>query len=125
MAHGSLFTAYGGARLTARGDFGRPGDELGWALEVPGIESFLGDFTGALNANGTLSGTFEEPRVALTAEAKNVVFPTGMAIRAARAKASGSLDQHAGEVSVRAEGIDLIARLSGGWRGHPFRAPGS
>jgi translocation and assembly module TamB len=107
----------GGARLTARGDFGRPGDELGWALEVPSIDYFLGDFTGALRANGTLTGTFEEPRAALTAEATEVVLPNGMAIRTARAKASGSLAKHAGEVSVRAEGIDLIARLSGGWLG--------
>jgi translocation and assembly module TamB len=107
----------GGARLTARGDFGRPGDELGWALEVPSIEYFLGDFTGALRANGTLSGTLDEPRVALSAEATGLGLPTGMAIRTARAKASGSLAKHAGELSVRAEGVDLIARLSGGWLG--------
>src|SRR5262245_9448799 len=107
----------GGARLTARGDFGRAGDELGWALEVPSIEYFLGDFTGALRANGTLTGTLDEPRAALTAEANELVLPTGMAIKTARAKASGSLAKHAGEVSVRAEGVDLIARLSGGWLG--------
>src|SRR5262249_2253562 len=64
----------GGARLTARGDFGRPGDELGWALEVPRVEYFLGDFTGALRANGTLSGTFEEPQATFTAEANELVL---------------------------------------------------
>jgi translocation and assembly module TamB len=107
----------GGARLTARGDFGRPGDELGWTLEVPSIEYFLGDFTGALRANGTLTGTLDQPRAALTAEAAAVGLPTGMEIRTARVKASGTLAKHAGEISVRAEGVDLIARLSGGWLG--------
>jgi translocation and assembly module TamB len=78
----------GGARLTARGDFGRPGDALGWALEVPSIDYFLGDFSGALRANGTLSGTFEEPRAAFTVEASDLVLPTGMEIKSARAKAA-------------------------------------
>jgi len=107
----------GGARLTARGDFGRPGDELGWALEVPSIEYFLGDFAGALRANGTLGGTFEEPQAAFSVEASDLVLPTGMEIKSARAKASGSLARHAGELSVKGEGLDLQARLRGGWRG--------
>jgi translocation and assembly module TamB len=74
----------GGARLTARGDFGRPGDELGWALEVPRIEHFLADIRGRLDANGTLAG---------------------------------SLAQHSADISLQAEGIDLAARLRGGWKG--------
>ena len=107
----------GGARLTARGDFGRPGDELGWALEVPRIEYFLGDLAGALRANGTLGGTFEEPQAAFTAEASNLVLPTGMEIKSARAKASGSLAKHAVELSATGGGLDLQARARGGWRG--------
>jgi translocation and assembly module TamB len=107
----------GGARLTARGDFGRTGDELGWALEVPSIEYFLGDFTGALRANGTLKGTFEDPQAAFTVEASELVLPTGMKISSARAKAGGSLAKHAVELSAKGEGLDLQARLRGGWRG--------
>ena len=106
----------GGARLTARGDFGRPGDELGWALEVPSIAYFLGDFTGALRASGTLGGTFEEPQAAFTAEASDLVLPTGMQIKSARAKASGSLAKHAAELSAKGEGLDLQARVRGAWR---------
>ena len=107
----------GGARLTARGDFGRPGDELGWALEVPSIEYFLGNFTGALRANGTLTGTFAEPQAAFTAEASELVLPTGMEIKSARAKASGGLAKHAVELSAKGEGLDLQTRLRGAWRG--------
>ena len=105
----------GGARLTARGDFGRPGDELGWALEVPSIEYFLGDFSGALRANGRLTGTFEEPQAAISAEASELVLPTGMAIKSARAKASGGLAKHVVELSAKAEGLDLQARARGAW----------
>src|SRR5262249_12417300 len=93
------------------------GDELGWALEVPRIEYFLGNLTGALRANGTLTGTFEEPQAAFTAEASELVLPTGMEIKSARAKASGSLAKHAAELSAKGEGLDLQARLRGGWRG--------
>src|SRR6185369_6732606 len=107
----------GGARLTARGDFGRPGDELGWALEVPSIAYFLGDFTGALRASGTLGGSFEEPQAAFAAEASDLVLPTGMLIKSVRAKASGSLAKHAAELSAKGEGLDLQARLRGGWHG--------
>jgi translocation and assembly module TamB len=107
----------GGARLTARGDFGRPGDELGWALEVPRIDYFLGDFAGALRANGTLSGTFEEPQAAFSVEASDLVLPTGMEIKSARAKASGNLAKHAAELSAKGESLDLQARVRGGWRG--------
>jgi translocation and assembly module TamB len=107
----------GGARLTARGDFGRTGDELGWALEVPSIEYFLGNMSGTLSANGTLTGTFDEPQAALTAQASGLVLPTGMAVKSARAKLSGSLARHAGELSAQAEGANLSARLRGGWRG--------
>lgn len=106
----------GGARLAARGDFGRPGDELAWTLEVSSIDYFLGDITGALRASGTLAGSFSEPQASLAAEAKDLVLPNGLAIRSARAKASGSLARHAGELSVQGEGLDLEARLRGGWR---------
>src|SRR4051812_11786381 len=107
----------GGARLTARGDFGRPGDELGWALEVPRIEYFLGELSGALRANGTLGGTFEEPQAAFTAAASDLVLPTGLELRSARVKASGSLAKHAAELTANGQGVDLQARLRGGWRG--------
>lgn len=107
----------GGARLTVRGDFGRPGDELGWALEVPSIDYFLGDFSGALRASGTLGGTFEEPQAAFSAEASDLVLPSGIEISSARAKASGGLAKHAIELMAKGEGLDLQARARGGWRG--------
>lgn len=107
----------GGARLTARGDFGRPKDELGWALEVPRIEHFLEGFSGRLDASGTLAGSMEAPRATIVATAQTLRLPHGMAISSARAKAGGTLAQHSADVSLQAEGVDLAARLRGGWSG--------
>lgn len=106
----------GGARLTARGDFGRPGDELGWALEAPRIDDFLGGIAGSLQANGRLTGTWERPQGSLSAQAVGLRLPNGMALKNATAKAAGSLADHSGEISLRAEDLDLEARLRGGWR---------
>lgn len=106
----------GGARLTARGDFGRPGDELGWALEVPRIEHFLADIRGRLDANGTLAGTIDAPHATISAAAQALRLPQGLAIRSARAKASGTLAQHSADISLQADGIDIAARLRGGWK---------
>jgi translocation and assembly module TamB len=106
----------GGARLTARGDFGRRGDELGWTLEVPRLDHFFGDITGRLQANGTLTGSFDEPQGALVAKATALGLPQGIAVKSATAKASGSLVRHAAELTLQAEGLELDARLRGGWR---------
>jgi translocation and assembly module TamB len=105
----------GGAHLTARGDFGRPGDELGWALQVPRIEHFLESIAGRLEASGTLAGSIDEPRATLVASAAALRLPQGMTVKSARAKASGTLAQHSAELSLQAEGIEIDARLRGGW----------
>ena len=107
---------YGAARLTARGDFGRRGDELGVALDVPRIEHFFGDVSGSLQASGRLAGTWENPQGSVSAKASAVRLPHGMALRSVAAKASGSLGAHLAEVSVQADGVELDARLRGGWK---------
>ena len=104
------------ARLSARGDFGRPGDELGWALEAPSIEHFFGDVSGSLRANGRLTGTFENPQGSLAATASALRLPHGMGLRSVSAKASGSVASHVADVTVRADDVDLSARLRGGWK---------
>ena len=107
---------YGNARLTARGNLGRPGDELGWAVEVPRIEEFLGEVKGRLQASGTLTGSFTDPQAALVATGTNLLLPHDIALKSATVKGSGSLARHSAEVSARAEGLDMTARLRGGWQ---------
>jgi translocation and assembly module TamB len=106
----------GGARLTARGDFGGPGDELGWALQAPRIDDFIGGISGRLEANGTLTGSWDNPQASLSAQALGLRLPNGMALKSAGAKASGSVLNHIADFSLQGEGLELEARLRGGWR---------
>lgn len=105
----------GGASLNARGDFGRRGDELSWELEVPQIARFLEDAAGRLRASGKLRGTWNEPQGDIEARALGLRLRDRIQLKALAAKASGSLAQHDAQVSLQAEGLDLDARLRGGW----------
>ena len=106
----------GGARLKARGDFGRPGDELAWGLEVARIDDFVAGIAGSLQANGRLTGSIENPQGSLSAKASALRLPHGMALQSVTAKANGSLSSHVAEFAVQAEGVNLEARARGAWR---------
>lgn len=105
----------GGASLNARGDFGRRGDELSWELEVPQLARFLEDAAGRVRASGKLRGTWDEPQGDIDARALGLRLRDRIQLKALAAKASGSLAQHDAQVSLQAEGLDLDARLRGGW----------
>jgi translocation and assembly module TamB len=106
----------GGARLAARGAFGRPGDELDLQLEAPDLAQFVDRVSGRLSASARLSGTWQAPRGSVQAQAFRVTLPNRMMLASVTARASGTLDRHDGEIRAQAEGIDLVARLRGGWR---------
>jgi translocation and assembly module TamB len=106
----------GGASLTTRGDFGRPGDELGWAVDIPRVDHFIGGLAGSLQASGKLTGSWDNPQGAFSAQAFGLRLPNGIAFKSASAKGSGSPANHLAEISLHAEGLDLEARLRGGWR---------
>jgi translocation and assembly module TamB len=57
----------GANRLTARGAYGRPGDQLTLTLDAPRLEEFT-PLSGNLRARGTLSGSLANPRASLTAD---------------------------------------------------------
>src|ERR687895_366580 len=56
----------GANRLTARGAFGRPGDELAVALDAPRLEEFA-PAAGSVRARGTLSGPLDKIRAVASA----------------------------------------------------------
>lgn len=105
----------GAARLRARGDFGHPGDALAWELEAPQVGQFLEGVAGRLRASGRLTGTWANPQGDLEAQALALRLPNRILLRVVAAKASGSLARHEAQLSVQAEGLDLDARLRGGW----------
>ena len=53
----------GADRVTAKGDFGGPGDRLAWTVDAPKLADLDPRVAGRLAGNGTLGGTFTEPSV--------------------------------------------------------------
>ncbi len=106
----------GHARLTARGAFGRPGDEIELQLDAPQLAQFAAGLSGRLRASARLSGSWDTPRGSAQAEASALGLPNGMLLDTVIAKASGMLTKHDVEVFLKGEGLDLAARLRGGWR---------
>jgi translocation and assembly module TamB len=108
----------GANRLTARGAYGRPGDELALALEAPRLEEFA-PLAGALRARGTLSGSLRDPRAVVSAEAQNLKLPGGIELERASARLNGTLAAHDLELGASAPeiAVEAAARLRGGWTG--------
>jgi translocation and assembly module TamB len=116
ISRASAEATLGGARLSARGDFGRPGDALALGLDAPRIEEFIDGVAGRLRASGRLTGRWSEPQASIEAHASALRLPNEIALKSVSAKASGSLAGHDGEIHLLAEDLDLQARLRGGWR---------
>jgi translocation and assembly module TamB len=108
---------FGSARARVRGAFGNPGDQLALEIEVPRIEDFAESIAGSLRASGQLSGTWDTPQAAITVLVSSVRLPNGLALERISAKASGSLVNHAADISLVGEDLDLDARLRGSWEG--------
>ena len=105
----------GANRLSARGAYGRPGDELAFTLEAPRLEE-LAPLAGSVRARGTVSGSLDNPRFALTAEAEGLTIGKERISRAT-ARLSGSLTAHDLELRASAPELELEieTRLRGGW----------
>jgi len=105
----------GANRLTARGAYGRPGDELAVALDAPRLEEFA-PVAGSLRARGTLSGSLENPRVALSVEAEKLTLGR-VQLQRVVAKLNGTLAAHDVRVATLEPelALEMEARLRGGW----------
>jgi translocation and assembly module TamB len=106
----------GANRLTARGAYGRPGDELAVALDAPRLEEFA-PLAGSLRARGTLSGSLDNPRAAISVDARALALPGGVRLQDLSMKLNGTLAAHDAEIAARAPelALDMQARLRGGW----------
>jgi translocation and assembly module TamB len=106
----------GANRLTARGAFGRPGDELAVALDAPRLEEFA-PAAGSVRARGTLSGPLDKIRAVASAEADGLILPGGIQFLKAAAKVNGTLAAHELELAAQAPelALEIQARLRGGW----------
>ena len=107
----------GANRLNVRGAYGRPGDQLALALDAPRLEEFT-SVAGSLRARATLSGSLDNPRAALSAEARMLKFGA-VELASASAKLSGTRTAHDIELAASAPELtlELDSRLRGGWSG--------
>jgi translocation and assembly module TamB len=108
----------GANRLTARGAYGRAGDELAVTLDAPRLEEFA-PLAGSVRARGTLSGSLDNPRAALTAEADALTLRGGVQLQKVSVKLNGTLAAHDTELAALAPALalELTARLRGSWQG--------
>ena len=109
--------SFGESRVSARGAFGGGNDELDWTLEIPQLADLVPQVAARLRASGTLTGSWQTPRVAASARATAVKLPGDLAFDPVSAKLSGTLSSHELEISAATPEAKLDARLSGGWDG--------
>jgi translocation and assembly module TamB len=102
-------------RLSAKGAFGRPGDELAVTLDAPRLEQFA-PVSGRLLAKGTVSGSLENPRARISAAAEQLAFGA-VELATVNATLDGTLGAHDVELRVEAPqyALQLEGRLLGGW----------
>ncbi|MEO8938049.1 MAG: translocation/assembly module TamB domain-containing protein [Burkholderiaceae bacterium] len=63
VAGADVALAFGANRVTAKGDFGGPRDQLLWTVDAPKLADVDPSVTGVLTGSGTIGGTLEEPSI--------------------------------------------------------------
>lgn len=102
-------------RLAARGAYGGAHDRLAWTLSAP--KAPVEGFTGSIEAHGTASGTFREPRLELEARASPAQIAGRLRARVLAAKGEGTLAAHRFTLWAAGGDYDAQATLQGGWHG--------
>ena len=63
IAGADVALAFGPNRVTAKGDFGGPGDRLAWSVDAPKLADLDAAIGGALKGDGFIGGTLDEPSI--------------------------------------------------------------
>lgn len=107
---------YGDAKASASGALGGAGDRLTWRIDAPRLSTFAEAYGGALEAGGTLSGSWEDPEASGTARVRGLELPGVVQADEVRVAFAGRLSRHELQVHAEAPEVALEARLRGGWR---------
>ncbi len=112
LAASDVHLALGEARLDARGSFGRAGDALDLQLHAPNLSVLAKPFgvaiAGRLDAEGRLTGTFQQPagRIALTGV--NLALPSNVYVREVKLNAqAGTRPDSPIDATLAAQGVAL------------------
>jgi translocation and assembly module TamB len=92
--------------IAAKGDFGKADDRLQWQVDARQLEALRANLGGALQASGTLSGTFAAPVTTFDAQARGLQLAQEQRPqqKAARPAPNDSLLQARGELALRGTG---------------------
>lgn len=112
--------SFGESRISARGAFGASKDELDWRVEIPQLADLVPQVAARLQASGTLTGSWQTPRIAASARATAVNLPGELAFDPVSAKLNGTLSSHELQISAATPEAKLDARLAGGWDGNAW-----
>src|SRR6185436_18926579 len=118
VAQADIDSKLGQTRASARGAFGRPGDELVWTLNAPRLAEIDPRLEGKIRASGVLSGSWQEPQGRLDAIGEALRVGGGPLLQTASARLSGSLARHEAAIALRGVDLDLEVAVRGGWSGH-------
>ena len=115
VAEAEIVSQLGETRASARGAFGRPGDELVWTLSAPRLAELNPRLEGRLRASGVLSGSWQAPQGRLDALAESLRIGDGPLLKSATARLYGSLARHEVAIALRGPDLDLEVDMRGGW----------
>ena len=117
--------ALGANRATARGAFGAKGDESAWTLAIPDLAALgrigIERIGGAVRARGTAGGTLAEPRVAGSAEARDVRAAEWLRLTSVNVDGNGNPAAHEVQLRLKNEDLDVAAQAAGGWQAGAWR----
>ncbi|MGH8518608.1 MAG: hypothetical protein ACREUE_14240, partial [Panacagrimonas sp.] len=106
VSDADAWVTLGGNRATARGSFGGAKDRVAWTLHVPDLGTLAEGLGGEVRASGTASGSWKQPSATIDAQASALRLAEGFVFERARAKVSGTLEQHEGELKAANRQLD-------------------
>ncbi|HET7198036.1 MAG TPA: translocation/assembly module TamB domain-containing protein, partial [Burkholderiales bacterium] len=121
VSNAEVQASLGESDATARGSFGRAGDELDLELEARELSEIASDVAGRLHASGTLRGEWSAPQATLSAQAEALELPGGVRAERASARFGGTLARHGLSLTAHAYDSDIAAELRGGWTAQGWR----
>lgn len=113
LARADVDVAYGDAKVTARGAFGRGGDALDFTFRAPDLAKVSRPFgialAGSAEGEGRLTGTIQAPAGRLSMKAANLALPGDVSLREAalRGEAGAAPDS---PIDVALDVKDLVIR---------------
>ncbi|MBC7499596.1 MAG: translocation/assembly module TamB domain-containing protein [Herminiimonas sp.] len=106
-----LLLAAGANSITAKGELSQTTGDLSFAIAAPNLAQLGAAFSGALDARGTVKGSFSQPRLTVDWNAAQVKLPGNVRIDATQGKADIAIDRskplllNAATVDATAQGV--------------------